>query len=185
VNAGDYLLRNATEADVDALVELVNLAYRVEDFFINGNRTYAGEVCEHLHEGTFIVAHSEEQPYAGTIFTRLEGDCGYFGMLAVDPRIQSKGLGRRLIAEAERRAAEAARGTMRIVVVNLRTELFPWYNRLGYEEDGTEPFMDTWKLRRPAHFIRMRRPLLRDDAAPAGDASPGRGAPADSGDTTR
>lgn len=168
MNATDYRLRKASEADVDALVELINRAYRVEDFFINGNRTYPGEVREHLHEGEFIVAEDQDQPYAGAIFTRLEGDCGYFGMLAVNPDIQSRGLGRRLIAEVEQRALEADRPTMRIVVVNLRTELIPWYERLGYVQDGTEPFVDTWKLKQPAHFVRMRHSLR-----PGGDAPPG------------
>lgn len=154
-----YTFRNATEADIDSLVELVNLAYRVEDFFINGNRTYAGEVREHLHEGTFVIADGAGEPYAGAIFTRIDGPEGYFGMFAVDPRIQSRGLGRTLVNEVERRALEAGCEAMRIVVVNLRTDLFPWYRRLGYVEDGTEAFVDTWKLKQPAHFVRMRHPL--------------------------
>ncbi len=131
----------------------------VEDFFINGNRTYADEVREHLHEGTFIVAETAEQPHAGAIFVRIGEGEAYFGMFAVDPRIQARGLGRQLVAEAERRALEAGCDAMRIVVVNLRTELFPWYERLGFLTDGTEPFVDTWKLKRPAHFVRMRHPL--------------------------
>lgn len=159
MEAHQYTFRNATEADVDPLVELVNLAYRVEDFFINGNRTYAGEVREHLHEGTFLIADGPGEPYAGAIFTRIDGPEGYFGMFAVDPRIQSRGLGRTLVNEVERRALEAGCEAMRIVVVNLRTDLFPWYQRLGYVEDGTEPFVDAWKLKQPAHFVRMRHPL--------------------------
>lgn len=167
MDSREYSLRNAIEKDVEALVELVNLAYRVEDFFIKGNRTFPGEVIEHLHEGTFVVAHAAGLPYAGTVFTRLEGDSGYFGMLAVHPALQAKGLGRRLIAEAEQRAVAAGRETMRIVVVNLRTELIPWYEGLGYVQDGTEPFVDTWKLRQPAHFVRMRRALRTDQSESA------------------
>jgi hypothetical protein len=53
---------------------------------------------------------------------------------------------------------------MDLSVVNLRTELLPWYERLGYAVCGTEPFADTHKLKQPAHFVLMTRAL----AAPAG-----------------
>lgn len=36
--------RDATERDVPALVEVINRAYRVEDFFIDGDRTDAADV---------------------------------------------------------------------------------------------------------------------------------------------
>lgn len=153
-----YRFRDADNADVDAIVELVNLAYRVEDFFIDGNRTYAGEVRHHLSEGTFVLADAGSV-FDGSIFTRTEGAQGYFGMLSVHPEKQHHGLGRALIAEAERRALEASCTTMRLVVVNLRDDLIPWYRRLGYVERGTAPFAEPDKLKQPAVFVEMVRPL--------------------------
>jgi hypothetical protein len=55
---------------------------------------------------------------------------------------------------------------MDLSVVNLRTELLPWYRRLGYETCGTEPFPDPGKLKQPAHFVLMTRHL---GAIPAGE----------------
>lgn len=154
-----YRFRDADDSDVDAIVELVNLAYRVEDFFIDGNRTHAGEVRHHLGEGTFVLAEAPGEVFAGSIFTRTEDAEGYFGMLSVHPDWQHQGLGRALIAEAERRALEARCTSMRLVVVNLRDDIIPWYRRLGYVERGTAPFAEPDKLKRPAVFVEMVRPL--------------------------
>ncbi len=44
-------------------------------------------------------------------------------------------------------------------VVNLREELLPWYRRMGYVANGTQPFPDPWKLKRPAHMVTMRKRL--------------------------
>jgi ribosomal protein S18 acetylase RimI-like enzyme len=155
-----YRFRDANAADVDAIVELVNIAYRVEDFFIDGNRTYDGEVRMHLGEGTFVLAEAPGEGFVGSIFTRIEGTEGYFGMLSVHPDRQHHGVGRALIAEAERRALEARCASMRLVVVNLRDDLIPWYERLGYVERGTAPFAEPDKLKMPAVFVEMVRPLV-------------------------
>jgi hypothetical protein len=50
---------------------------------------------------------------------------------------------------------------MDITVVNLRTELPPFYRKLGYVENGTEPVRPDMipRLLEPAHFIKMTKPL--------------------------
>lgn len=40
--------RVATRADVSEIVRVTNVAYRVEDFFIDGDRTCADEVSEKI-----------------------------------------------------------------------------------------------------------------------------------------
>lgn len=156
-------MRDATPGDVDALVDLINLAYRVEDFFIDGNRTFPGEIEEHMGEGPFIVLQEPAGNLAACLFLRIEGEESYFGMLSVTPTLQGRGLGRRLIAEAERRARDAGCRRMRLIVVNHREELFPMYRRLGYRERATYPFTDTWKLKMPSHFVEMARDLSGND----------------------
>ena len=39
-----YSSRDATPDDVDEIVRVINLAYRVEDFFVNGDRTNRPEI---------------------------------------------------------------------------------------------------------------------------------------------
>jgi hypothetical protein len=47
---------------------------------------------------------------------------------------------------------------MTLDVVNRRPELLSFYARLGYEVAGERPFDDE-RLKRPAHFVIMRKAL--------------------------
>lgn len=156
-------IRKAEERDVAAIVELVNLAYRVEDFFIDGNRTHAGEVHELLARDTVLLAEDGRGEILASVHVRARGERGYFGMLAVRPGLQGGGLGKRMVSEAERFAAEMGCCVMDLTYVNLREELRTFYRMLGYQETGSAPFTDTWKLRMPAEFITMSRELRADD----------------------
>jgi ribosomal protein S18 acetylase RimI-like enzyme len=100
---------------------------------------------------------------AGSVYVRAEPPRGYFGMLAVHPGHQGSGLGRALIEAAEEHCREAGCDLMDLSVVNLREELFPWYERLGYAVSGEVPWPenDLHELSRPAHFITMSKPLAR------------------------
>ena len=67
---------------------------------------------------------------------------GYVGMFAVDPGRQGGGLGKQVLAEAERvAAAEWDVTAMTMSVLHLREELFDFYERRGYRRTGrTLPF---------------------------------------------
>ena len=151
-------LRTARPADVGAVTAIINAAYQVERFFIDGDRTSEDEVRRHMAKGAFLVAEEDGRP-AGCVYVEQRGDRGYFGLLAVDPAQHGKGLGRTLVEAAEERLRRAGCIAMDISVVDLRTELPPFYRRLGYVETGTAPFPDPEKATRPCHFILMSKPL--------------------------
>ena len=68
-------------------------------------------------------------------------------------------MGRRLIEAAEDYARASGCTAMDIRVVNLRTELPPFYKKLGYTETGdVEPASDPRALQ-PFCFVRMSKPL--------------------------
>ena len=71
-----------------------------------------------------------------------QGAAGYFGMFAVNPDLQMGGIGRALLAEAERVAHASWRvPAMRMTVIEQRAELIAWYERRGYALTGeTLPF---------------------------------------------
>lgn len=152
-------LRRAELAEADAISQLINRAYRVEEFFVRGTRTSADEVRQLLVDGTFLVLDYAEGGLAAAIYTRVEGDRGYFGLLSVDPDLQGSGLGRRLVAVAEALAEANGCTAMDLQVVNLRSELPPWYRSLGYVECGTAPFPRHEDPKLPCHFIQMRKQL--------------------------
>jgi ribosomal protein S18 acetylase RimI-like enzyme len=58
-------------------------------------------------------------------------------MFAVSPALQGAGLGKTIIAEAERRAREAWDVTeMHMTVISVREDLIAWYERRGYRRTG-------------------------------------------------
>jgi N-acetylglutamate synthase-like GNAT family acetyltransferase len=156
-------LRRATADDAAAVAGLINAAFQVERFFVEGDRTNAGEVRALMGKGSFLLAE-EEGRLAGCVYLERRGDRGYFGLLAVDPARQEKGLGRALVAAAEEEFRAAGCRAVDIQVVDLRTELPPFYRRLGYAETGTAPFPDDARAKRPCHFIRMSKPLEAERA---------------------
>ena len=137
---------------------LVNEAYLVEQFFVEGPRTDEAEIAACLARGSFLVAE-EDGRIEGCVYVGRREGRGYFGLLSVRPGRQGEGLGRRLVAAAEERLRAAAFREIDILVVDLRRELFPFYEHLGYREVGREPFPPTPPTKRPCAFVVMRKPL--------------------------
>jgi predicted N-acetyltransferase YhbS len=150
--------RFATDGDVAAISALVNAAFKVERFFIDGDRINPGKVREMLRTGKYLLAEDNDKLIA-CVYVELRGERGYFGLLAVDPSRQGEGLGRKMVAEAEDHARAAGCAFMDLLIVNLRAELPPFYRRLGYVETGTEPFPADAKPSQPCHFVKMSKPL--------------------------
>ncbi|NXY95398.1 GNAT family N-acetyltransferase [Streptomyces sp. BR123] len=139
--------RNAVEADVPALVELVESAYRgdasragwtTEADFLEGQRTDPEGVRAVIRTPDSVLLVVER---AGELVAccQLEhrGDHAYFGMFAVRPGLQGAGLGKEVLAEAERRARETwGIREMRMTVVHVREELIAYYERRGYRRTG-------------------------------------------------
>jgi ribosomal protein S18 acetylase RimI-like enzyme len=156
-------LRIAQADEAPAVAALVNAAFQVEAFFKRGDRTDAAEVGNMMRRGEFLVLdHSAAPGVPGTalaacVYTRTNGDRGYFGMLSIDPRSQGRGLGRSMIAAVESRFRAQGCRAVDIHVVNLRKELPPFYERLGYVASGTLPFPDDGSATEPCHFIVMTK----------------------------
>lgn len=150
-------LRVAGPNDAEAVARLINAAYRVERFFVDGDRTSPDEVLRLLRAGTFLVAQDQDGAPVGCVYVETRGSRGYFGLLAVDPGRQGRGIGRRLVSAAEERCRSAGCAHMDLQVVDLRAELPPLYRALGYAETGTAPF--TGPSRIPCRFILMSKAL--------------------------
>ena len=59
-------------------------------------------------------------------------DIASFGQFAVEPGLQSRGLGRRLVEHAEGRAAASGARELALDTAEPATHLVDWYTRLGY-----------------------------------------------------
>lgn len=139
--------RRATSDDVPALVALVESAYRGEDSrvgwtteadLLDGQRTDHEAVAGIVGapDSVLLIAEQDDRPVA---CCQLEhrGTYAYFGMFAVRPASQGSGLGRLVLAEAERTVRQEWRvSEMRMTVICQRAELIAWYERRGYLRTG-------------------------------------------------
>lgn len=160
-------IRRANAREADVIAKIVNEAYRVEDFFKIGDRTDASEIAGLLQSEAFLVAEQGDGGIAGCVYVAVKEGRGYFGMLSVVPAHQGNGLGQRLVDAAERYCEERGCAAMDLWVVNLREELPPWYQKLGYAETGRAPWPEDalHELSRPAHFIIMSKTLRTESLA--------------------
>ncbi|MBJ6631096.1 GNAT family N-acetyltransferase [Streptomyces sp. I5] len=144
--------RDATDADVDALVELIESAYRGESSrtgwtteadILHGQRTDREAVLEVVEApDSRLLTVEREGRIVACCQLEHRGEHAYFGMFAVSPALQGAGLGRTVIAEAERQAREGWGVTeMHMTVITVREDLIAWYERRGYRRTGkTAPF---------------------------------------------
>ena len=149
---GSLSFRAATLADVDAVVALVESAYRgdasragwtTEADFLDGRRTGADDVgaCIGRALSRLLLAERDGQLLA-CAHVAVEDGAGYFGMFSVVPGLQGGGIGDAILREAERVArADFGMSVMRMTVIDVRDELIAWYERRGYVRTGiTKPF---------------------------------------------
>ena len=151
-------IRRAVSADVDALAALINMAFRVELPFIEGDRINPGGVREYMKKGEFLIAE-DSAGLAGCVYVEVRGNRGYLGLLGVEPRRQGTGLGRKLMNDAEDFFCRANCVAIDLRIVSARTPLPAFYRHLGYVETGTAPLPPDAPARVPCHFILMSKIL--------------------------
>lgn len=151
-------IRLAQTADEEALVRLINAAFRVEQPFIEGERIDLAGVGGYMEKGRFLVAE-DSAGLVGCVYVELRGERGYLGLLGVDPLRQGSGLGRKLMDAAEGYFREAGCRSVDLRIVSARTPLPAFYRHLGYEETGTAPFAPNVPLKVPCHYILMSKSL--------------------------
>ena len=154
-----FTIREMRADEVDAVSRVINAAFVVERFFKKGDRTTPDVVRSMTAKGLFMVAEIPGGELAGVVYAEIRAAGVYIGMLAIDPPRQGTGLGRALMTAAENHGRARGCATADITVVNLRTELPPFYRKLGYVETGTEPFPRIEELTRECHFIAMSKRL--------------------------
>jgi GNAT superfamily N-acetyltransferase len=148
----DPAFRAAEAADISAIVALVESAYRgesglrgwtTESHLLDGRRTDAADVGALIDRpGSRVLLAECGGRLTASCHVERQGEAGYFGMFAVDPAEQGGGLGKRVLAEAERIAREEWHcRAMRMTVIVQREELIAWYGRRGYRRTGEhQPF---------------------------------------------
>lgn len=152
-------IRVATLDDATALAGIINRAFVVESFFKICDRTSPEGVVELMRSGaTFLLVEDEGAPL-GCVLVKATGTTGYFGMLSVEPAVQGRGVSRLLIDASESFLRDRGCRQVEIEIVNLRTELPPFYEKFGYAKTEERPYPTPEQSTRPCHFIVMTKPL--------------------------
>ncbi|MFC8781548.1 GNAT family N-acetyltransferase [Streptomyces nigra] len=141
------VFRDATDADVDSLVALVESAYRgdssragwtTEADILEGQRTDPEGVLQVVKSpDSRLLTVERDGRIVACCQLEHRGTYAYFGMFAVSPELQGAGLGKVIIAEAERQARATWGVTeMHMTVISVRNDLIAWYERRGYRRTG-------------------------------------------------
>jgi ribosomal protein S18 acetylase RimI-like enzyme len=141
----------ATLLDAKELDQLVNSAYRGESSkqgwtteadLLDGTRIDEAALLDLLAKpDTTILKFVENGKIIGCVELRQEKGKLYLGMLSVSPVVQSKGIGKKLLAAAEDHARTKNISSIFMTVISVRNELINWYVRHGYQLTGErKPF---------------------------------------------
>ena len=148
----ELAFRQASEADIPALFALVTSAYRgkasqqgwtTEADLLDGQRIDADMLRADLAQPDSMILIAENQlGLIACAHIAAEDGAGYFGMFSVSPEAQRGGIGKAVLAEAERIARDTFGCTrMRMTVIDAREELIAYYLRRDYVRTGVKkPF---------------------------------------------
>jgi len=146
------VFRDATPADVAAIVALVESAYRgdasragwtTEADLLDGQRVDVVGVGDIVTKpGSRVLLAEADGFLLACCHLEHQGDACYFGMFSVKPTRQGGGIGKQMMDEAERFAREKWRcERVEMSVISIRDELIAWYERRGYRRTGRfKPF---------------------------------------------
>jgi len=174
-----YPCRIATKMDVEAIVQVTNEAFLADAFFKKPEyreRFTQDQIADMLSkEGSaFLVVDDESGGLlAGSIFIEWgleDADAslvGHFSAVSVRKALEKRGLGRLLVQAAEsfliEKATQGQSVRIEMGVINLREDLFPWYQKQGYViGDRIEDTPEIARIILPdmqVHLVRMSKQL--------------------------
>jgi ribosomal protein S18 acetylase RimI-like enzyme len=165
----------ATPKDIPELLVLVNSAYRGEaakkgwtheaDLIAGEVRTDENTILKMMNTpgAVFLTCRDEDYTLLGCVYLQNNDGRLYLGMFAVNPELQAKGIGKRLLYAATDHAIQQNCHSIYMTVVSLRHELISWYERHGYHKTGeTEPFPDDQRYgipRKQLEFVVLEKDL--------------------------
>ena len=161
-------IKKATLADADELTKLINSAYRgessqkgwtTEAHLLDGIRIDEPTMAEYLQDAdtTILKYTNPDGAIIGSVYLQVRMQKLYLGMLTVSPTLQTNGIGRQLLHEAERIAHQLnCRVIFMTVISSTRHELISWYERRGYQATGKiVPFPEDTKFGVTKSFIEL------------------------------
>jgi len=144
-------LKSAQTINIQAICDLVNLAYRGEKGWTRETDLVAGDRCDLVeiqqllnNPNSHLLVAFEQDKLIACINLEHQQECVYIGLFSVEPNLQAMGVGREVLSLAEDYALHKLNAhRCLMVVVSQRPELIAYYERRGYQRTGQlEPYPD-------------------------------------------
>lgn len=146
------IIDNLSEDEIVCMHEILRHAYAVTEIDIWGEnyvRINWNEFVDLIRKDEIILARMKNE-IVGSIHTFKISDNSFsFGLLSVDFTKKGNGIGRLLIAAAEKRAIDSGATIMELEIlkpkdteISIKKVLHDWYLRLGYIYTDTFSFIE-------------------------------------------
>lgn len=126
--------RQASEADIDSLLELVNGSYRSRLSWTHECDLLGGDRIG--REALLPLLPHVETAWENGLAACVHLHDGHLGLLCVQPGRQRQGVGRRLLEHARALARSWGWPALQLTVLRQRPELIAYYERRGYRLTG-------------------------------------------------
>ena len=137
----------ANQSEADQIATLVNAAYRgefsrkgwtTEADLLDGLRTDTQQILNLLEEcNVMFMLCKADSELQGSVYLHNTDAGVHIGMLAVNPLLQNRGIGKALLQSAEFAAQHTWSANHFIMsVISCRHELIAFYERCGYRRTG-------------------------------------------------
>jgi GNAT superfamily N-acetyltransferase len=150
-------VRRAQATDVAELVALINRAHEARSADGGSRRTSLSEVQKLTEHGHFVVLDRSGGPLAAAMYVSAEHASGSLELLSVDPPLQGRGLGKRMVAVAEALCSAMGCTAVEVRFDNSLDHLPPWYRRLGYSQPSV--VLDENQVDTQRGYVEMRKTL--------------------------
>lgn len=173
-SVNELTLRAAAPADLPQLEIIIEEAYRQSDRgwttekdLVSGRRMEPAELeslVRHPGDSGTLLVCAENETIHGCIFSSKNNtDTGYFGLFAVNPAEQGRGIGKQLLQFAEKWIAEVFNcQKIHAQVLESRRELIDYYERRGYAiSEQRTPFCSPENLLKPVQFVSIIKTLVQ------------------------
>lgn len=168
-------ISTATIQDIPSLVKLINSAYRGEEskkgwtteaFLIAGESRIDNKSLEEIilqDDADLVIYKNNDAVIEGSVYLHKKENKLYLGMFAVNPNVQSSGIGKKMLQAAEHYAREKKCTAIFMTVISVRVELIAWYERHGYmNTEVKSPFPSDGrfgKAIKPLEFITLEKTI--------------------------
>ena len=131
--------------EVQQIVALINLAYRLHVAFFPNDRTDYKNIYDEIagHEMILLLA-SPSNKLVATAHVHPDGNALYLGLAAVDPHLHNRGYGAQLLQAGSERARQLGLSKVRLTAI-LETGNVAYYLGQGYRVMAEVPQpLGTW-----------------------------------------